>query len=372
MDLRTKFIGLNLNNPLIVSAGPLTGTGQGMVKAMEEGAGAVITKTIVNEVRPNVKPRVLYKEKGLYNIELYSDYSLEKWEQEIAYAKDREAIVIGSILGHSASEITYIGKKVESYGVDAIEMSLFSPHGEGIDGIVDSPEGLYAFTKALTESVNIPVIVKLSANVLNIGKLAREAKRGGAAALSGIDTVRAIPGVNLYTRKALLPTYGGYSGEGIRPIAFAALASMVQATNLPVSGVGGVSKGEHVLEFSMLGADTVQLCSSLMLNGYRHLKTILQELEDLMKNLNIESLDEVRGEALESLLSFEEIPKEPLVAFIKEKEECHHCPGYCQSVCLNRAIIKNNDGYTVDKEKCAGCGLCASVCPDQRISLSYG
>ncbi len=342
-----------------------------MVKAVERGAAAVITKTIVNEIRPNVRPRVMKNECGLYNIELYSDFSLEHWEKEIAYAKSHGVIVIGNILGHSASELTYTARKVESYGVDAIEISLFSPHGEGIDGIVDRPERLYELTKSVVDNVKIPVMVKLSANVSNVGNLAKEAKKAGAAALSGIDTVRAIPGVNLRTGKALLPTYGGYSGDGIRPISLAAVASMAQATNLPVSGVGGISKGSHVLEFIMLGANTIQLCSSVILNGYEHVSVILREMEEIMKELNIHSLEKIRGVALESLSSFEEIANEPLVARIMNNHRCDECTGLCKKACLYEAIDIKDGEYRVIEKQCTGCGLCPSVCPFDQIDMVY-
>lgn len=373
MNMNTKFVGLDLKNPLIVASGPLTGTGKGMVEASLNGAGAVITKTIVNEIRHNVRPRVIYKNKSVYNIELYSDNSLEQWEQEIDYAKKKGVKVIGSILGHTPSEIKYIGKKVESYGVDAIEMSLFSPHGEGLDGIVDSPKKLHEFTKALVDSVKVPVIVKLSANTLNIGKLAREAKRGGAASISGIDTIRAIPGVDIFKRKTFLPTYGGYSGEGIRPVSLAAVASMSQATNIPISGIGGITTGENVLEFLMLGATTVQVCSSIMINGYEHIKTIIKELEELMIKLNIANLEEIVGSALDSLLSFEEIPKEELVAFMKEGNDCKHCIGYCEKACLYGAIERNYErlDYILNKNLCTGCGLCIEVCPQNKFFLGH-
>ena len=85
MDLSVNFLGIPLKNPIIVSAGPLTSNGEMMKRAVHAGAGAVVTKTIANEIRPNVRPRLHMSKEGL-NIELYSDFSLEV-EHEIAYAK---------------------------------------------------------------------------------------------------------------------------------------------------------------------------------------------------------------------------------------------------------------------------------------------
>ena len=83
MDLSVEFMGLKLKNPIIIAAGPLTASGKMMRKAVEAGAGAVITKTITNEVRSNVRPRLVKSSLGMQNIELYSEYSLEEWENEI-------------------------------------------------------------------------------------------------------------------------------------------------------------------------------------------------------------------------------------------------------------------------------------------------
>ena len=93
-----------------------------------QGAGAVVTKTIANEIRPNVRPRLHMSKEGLNNIELYSDFSLEEWEHEIAYAKKHGAVVIANILGHTPSEIAYIAHKVERFGADAIELGVSCPH----------------------------------------------------------------------------------------------------------------------------------------------------------------------------------------------------------------------------------------------------
>ena len=83
MDLSVSFMGLTLKNPIIVAAGPLTGSGKMIKQAIEAGAAAVVTKTIVNETRQNVRPRLASNSLGMQNIELYSEYSLEEWEEEI-------------------------------------------------------------------------------------------------------------------------------------------------------------------------------------------------------------------------------------------------------------------------------------------------
>ncbi len=116
-----------------------------MRKAIDAGAGAVVTKTIVNEVRPNVRPRLVKRFEGMQNIELYSDFSLEEWEKEIAYAKNHGGIVIANGLAHTPSEMAYIALWVEKFGVDAIELGISSPYGEGLEVLGADPNKLFQF-----------------------------------------------------------------------------------------------------------------------------------------------------------------------------------------------------------------------------------
>ena len=370
MDLSVNFLGLSLKNPIIISAGPLTGSGRMMRKAIEAGVGAVVTKTIANEIRPNVRPRLVKGKSGLHNIELYSDFTLEEWEYEIAYAKKHGAVVIANILGHTSSEIAYIAQKVEQFGVDAVELGLSCPHGEGLDGVISEPSELYELTKAVVDRIKIPVMVKLSANTANVVKLAKAAEKAGASAISGIDTVRSIAGVDIERGQALLPTFGGYSGDAIRPIGLAAIASISQATSIPICGIGGITNYEHIVEYMMLGASTVQVCTSIILNGYEHISTLLDGLKSWMVQHGYENFDEIKGIALASLKSFEEIKQEPHVSQVIGSCKSIRCDK-CEKSCICEAIKLNNENVLVDTKQCTGCGLCASVCPQGIFELTW-
>lgn len=370
MSLSVNFMGIKLKNPVIVAASPLTGNGTMMRKAIDAGAGAVVTQTIANEVRYNVRPRIAANHLGMQNIELYSNLTLEQWEREIYYAKEKEAVIIANILAHTPSEMAYLAKKVEKFGVDAIELGISIPHGGGIEVITSNVERLYNLTKMAVDSVNIPVMVKFSANVSNLTILAKTVEKAGASAISAIDTVRCILGVDIDKGKALLPTYGGYSGEGIRPIALAAVAGISQAVKIPVSGIGGIDNYENVIEYLMLGASTVQICTSLMMNGYGRLGEILAGLEKWLEHKGYSSLEEIKGIALTSLKSFEEISVEPYIAKVKGKCNIEEC-GECVKACIYDAISIKDGLIIIDPRKCTGCGLCASLCKESNIYLDW-
>ncbi len=370
MSLSVDFLGMKLKNPIIVAASPLSGNGSMIRKAIDAGAGAVVTQTIANEVRPNVRPRIAANSFGMQNIELYSNLTLEEWEREIYYVKEKGAGIIANILAHTPSEMAYIAKKVERFGVDAIELGISIPHGEGVELLISDMQRLYNLTKMAVDSVSIPVMVKFSPNVSNLTALAKVVEKAGASAISAIDTIRAILGVDIDKGKALLPTYGGYSGNGIRPIALATVAGISQAVKIPVSGIGGIENYENVLEYIMLGASTVQLCTSLIMNGYDRINEILADLENWLERKGYSSLEDIRGQALSSLKSFEEISIEPYIAKTKGVCEVDEC-GICVKSCMYGAISTKNDIIVIDENKCTGCGLCVSLCNKGFIYLDW-
>ncbi len=342
-----------------------------MIRALDAGAAAVVTETILNEIRPNVRPRMINHGKGLQNIRLYSEFTLEEWEKEIALVKNHGGVVIANILAHSPSEMAFLGRTVERYGADALELGVSSPHGEGLEVLASDPASLYEMVKKVTDSVKIPVMVKLSPYVNNLAALASAAEKGGASGISAINTVRSIIGVNIDNMAPLLPTYGGYSGEPIRPIGLGAVATISQSVNLSISGIGGISRFEHLLEYIMLGADTCQLHSALILHGFDRIGKILDSLSEWMKKKSINSLSDIKGKALGRLKSFDEIILEPKVASVKKDCPDQNC-SKCINSCIFNAIRKDEKGsIRVNSRICSGCGLCNSICTSNCFSFVW-
>ena len=371
MDLTSDLMGIKLKNPLILSSGPMSRSGEMMIKALDAGASAVVTETILNEIRPNVRPRMINRGEGLQNIRLYSEFTLEEWEREIAMVKDHGGVVIANILAHSPSEMAFLGRTVEKYGADAIELGVSSPHGEGLAVLGSDPSSLFEMVKRVVDSVDIPVMVKLSPYVNNLAALARAAEKGGAKGISAINTVRSIMGVNIDDMVPLLPTYGGYSGEPIRPIGLGAVATICQTVDINVSGIGGISQFNHLLEYLMLGADTCQLQSALIFHGFELIGEILVSLEKWMEEKGYTSLSDVRGKALGSLKSFDEIVLEPKIASVVNECLIPNCMN-CINACLFNAISRDLQGkLIVDSQKCTGCGLCISLCKHNCFTMIW-
>jgi dihydroorotate dehydrogenase subfamily 1 len=370
-DLTVSFLGMKLKNPLIMAAGPLSRDGSAMKKALDAGVGAVITETIVNEASRNVRPRLVKRGDGLQNIRLYSEYSLEEWAVEIGRVKDAGGVCIANILGHTPSETAYIASFAEKAGADGLELNFASPHGEGIEVLSADPERVSHTVGTVVAAVGIPVMVKLSPNVSNIALLAKVAEHAGAAGVSAINTVRSIIGVDIESGSPLLPTFGGYSGDPIRPIGLAVVATVAQAVSLEVSGIGGVSRFEHILEYMMLGAGTVQIMTSVMLNGLDIVSELLEGLTTWLDTHGYASIGEIQGKALPNLKSFEEIPIEPYTARLVSPCPLPDCR-LCETACVYGAIDKAGPAdIRVHEKECTDCGLCVSVCPKKCFQMVW-
>ncbi len=366
-----KLMGLELKNPILTAAGPWAENAAGVQRCIDAGAAAVITETISLEARPRISPRLHTEDNKLFNTMIYSNMHLEEWEDEIRKIDRKDAKLICSIWGETASEIAYIAKKVEKMEADAIELSISAPIGSRHRFLTESAQDIYTYAKAAVDAVDIPVMVKLSYEAASSTDFLRDLEKAGVKAVSAIDSLKGLSGVDIENFRTMMPTYGGYTGESIRPISLATTAALQQYTSLQVVSSGGVMSHETVLEFIMLGAIAVQLASVIQCNGYSVITDILTSLDAWLDERNIMSVNDVRRSALPSLKVYEDIVPENLCATIKEtcsREDCL----LCSSSCLPDAVFLNeNNIIEVNEEYCDGCGLCVSRCPHQLLDLRW-
>ena len=366
--LQTKFLGMELPNPVMVAAGPWNRDGEGLRESLEAGAGAVVTESIVSDTMLDVRPRISSDRLGAQNIRMYSDIQIEGWEREMRIAKSAGGVVIASVSGHTPSELAYLASKMERYGADAIELSVSNPAAESLEVVASHADILFDMTKEVVSAVSIPVMVKLSQNTTNISKVAKAVKAAGGAGVTAINSVRGILSVDLETGIPSLSTYGGISGEYIRPLGLASVATIAQTVDIPICGVGGISSAEHVLEYMMLGASAVQVGTCAMIEGKSSISKIVQELEIWAQNHNVKNLSELRGKALDNLKAFDEIKFEPAVSRANGVPCSENC-SKCVNACMYQAISRSGDSIRIDRNKCTGCGLCASICPAKKLKL---
>ncbi len=368
--MKTEFLGLKLNSPIMISAGPWNRDGASIRKGIAAGAGAVVTESVVSDAFLDVRPRIAFDGFGAENIRLYSDIQVEGWEREMAIAKSDGGIVIASISAHTPSELAYLAIKMEKFGADAIELSISSPLGESLEVAASSPEKVFEMTQAVVQNVGVPVMVKLSQNATNLSRVAKAVKKAGGAGVSAINTIRCILGIDIETMRPMLPTYGGYSGAPVRPLGLASVATIAQTVDIPVCGIGGIGEYKHVLEYIMAGASAVQIGTAVMLHGVEIIGKINDELNAFAKEKNITALSKIRGKALDHLKSWEEIKVDPYISYV-DQERCDRVCDACVKCCTYDALKKEGQKILIDAEKCTGCGLCTFICPEKKFHLDW-
>ena len=272
-DLRSNFIGIKSPNPFWLASAPPTDKAYNVVRAFEAGWGGVVWKTLGEEGPPIVNvsgPRygaihgADRRLLGLNNIELITDRPLEVNLQEIKKVKrewpDR-AMIVSLMVPCEEKSWKAILPRVEDTGADAIELNFGCPHGmseRGMGAAVGQvPEYIQMVTEWCKQYSKLPVIVKLTPNITDIRNPARAAKRGGADAVSLINTINSIMGVDPYTLTMSPSTggkgsHGGYCGPAVKPIALNMVAEIARdplTAGLPISGIGGVGTWRDAVDF---------------------------------------------------------------------------------------------------------------------------
>jgi len=411
-DLRTTFAGVTSPNPFWLASAPPANSGAQVHKAFEAGWGGAVWKTIGAPVL-NVSNRYGawhyggQKMLAINNVELISDRPIEINLREIADVKrhwpDR-AVVVSAMVESAPEAWSDIVRRIEDTGADAIELNYGCPHGMSERGMGSAvgqvPEYCERITRWVKEAAQIPIIVKLTPNITNIVEPARAAVQAGANALSLINTINSIVGVDLDTLE-ITPNiggkggHGGYAGPAVKPIALNMLSALgtdkvVASSGLPISGMGGISTWQDAAEFLLLGATSLQVCTAVMHYGFRIIEDLCEGLANWMDSKGFASLSDLRGKALARISDFKNFDLAfRAVARINVDKciKCNLCYVACNDTAHQCIDLVNADGKIVEplaydvrsngkqealasrpqprvrEEDCVGCRLCHNVCP---------
>ena len=299
-DLRVDLAGIALRNPFLLASGVWGESGDSLRGAWEAGAGGVVTKSIGSEPRPGYpNPTVESWDRwGFLNAMGLPNPGIEEYPQEIATARGAGALVLGSVFGHDAEEFARLSEHIAGTGVAAIELNLSCPHAEGLGSEIGSdPAMVESITRAVVRSVRVPVIAKLTPNTHDIAALGRAAERGGAAAVSAINTVRGLS-INVDLRRPTLSHgLGGLSGPAIRPVGVACVWQLYKALHIPIVGVGGISTVNDALEYLLAGARAVEIGTAVAFDGIGVFGSLVRETGRRLDELGVARWDDLVGAA---------------------------------------------------------------------------
>jgi dihydroorotate dehydrogenase (NAD+) catalytic subunit len=270
-----------------------------MERIFKCGAGAIVTKSIGLKPREGyLNPTLVELEHGILNAMGLPNPGIKEFKEEIEKLKHSKIPTIGSVFGSNTEEFVELCRKMQSYNVDALELNMSCPHAKGYGLEIGSdPKLVKEITSNVKKSVDIPVFVKISPNLMNIVEIAEAAEKGGADGIVAINTVKAMK-IDLELKKPVLSNkIGGYSGKAIKPVGVRCVYDISKNVDIPVIGCGGITTGEDALEYIMAGASAVQIGSAIYYRGVDVFKKICKEIENWMQSHGYKNLGELVGVA---------------------------------------------------------------------------
>ncbi len=389
-DLTSTFVGIKSPNPFWLASAPPTDKEYNVRRAFEAGWGGVVWKTLGAEGPPVVNvngPRygAVYgadrRLLGLNNIELITDRPLQQNLREIKAVKrdypDR-AMVVSLMVPCEEEAWKAILPVVEETGADGIELNFGCPHGmseRGMGAAVGQvPEYIEMVARWCKQNTRMPVIVKLTPNITDIRKPAEAAKRGGADAVSLINTINSITSVDLDTMSPEPSidgkgSHGGYCGPAVKPIALSMVSEIArhgETAGIPISGIGGVTTWRDAAEFMALGCGNVQVCTAVMTYGFKIVSEMISGLSDWMDEKGHTSTADFVGSAVPNVTDWQYLNLNYVAKAKINQDSCISC-GRCYAACedtSHQAIAMSPDRtFSVIDAECVACNLCVDVCP---------
>ena len=330
------FTGITFEKPFLLSSAPPTESERNILRAFDAGWGGVVVKTIGLHPVQNVygartkffrtspdDNKVSMKKQpgsalhGSWNWELISDMPLDWWIPRIRRMKEAHPtkVVIASIMAGSGNDKELrawqtLTEGVQDAGADGIECNFSCPHMDrkdmgsniGRDNVLCS-----TVTEAVKAVAKIPVWTKLTPATQDIVEEAGACFRGGADAIVSSNTFPSLPLIDPETLEFEINvdgfvSSGGLGGPAILPISLANMAKMTKAfPDKAFSAIGGVSDFSQALSYFLLGAGTVQVCTSAMLdsaigpNVIKKLNAGLDEFLERHADKGWKSIEDFRG-----------------------------------------------------------------------------
>ncbi|MGP1398017.1 MAG: NAD-dependent dihydropyrimidine dehydrogenase subunit PreA [Inquilinaceae bacterium] len=399
-DIRNDFLGIRSPNPFWLASAPPTDKQYNVERAFRAGWGGVVWKTL-GEDPPVVNVSSRYgaigyngaRVAGFNNIELITDRPLDVNLREIKAVKrawpDR-AMIVSLMVPCEEEAWKAILARVEDCEADGIELNFGCPHGMSERGMGSAvgqvPEYVEMVTRWCKQHSRMPVIVKLTPNITDILMPARAARRGGADAVSLINTIQSIVSIDL-DQMAPTPvvdghgTHGGYCGPAVKPIALRMVGQIArdpECRGMAISAIGGVSTWRDAAEYMALGGGNVQVCTAAMAHGFKIVEDMASGLANWMDEKGYATLADFQGLAVPNFVEWQDLNMNFKTIAHIDQDLCIQC-GKCYVVCEDTshqsiAALRDEAGrrrYEIIDEECVGCNLCMHVCPvDDCITMN--
>jgi dihydroorotate dehydrogenase (NAD+) catalytic subunit len=290
--------GIPMKNPVMTASGTF-GYGEKFASLFDlNRLGAIIVKGLSLKPAPgNPPPRTVETCGGMLNAIGLENIGLAAFVKEkLPFLQSLDTPIILNIYGQNLDEYARLAERIHDLeGVAGIELNISCPNVKaGGVAFGTDPKMAFQVTKSVREKTRLPLIVKLSPNVTDVGTIARSVEEAGADAVSLINTITSMV-VDVETRRPKLANkVGGLSGPAIKPIALRMVWETVQAVALPVIGIGGIMDASDALEFLIVGAQAVQVGTANFVNPRATLE-IAEGLKNYLVEKDIPDISQVIG-----------------------------------------------------------------------------
>jgi len=297
-DLGVRIGDVELSNPVIVASGTFGYGGEfADIIDLNRLGGIVVKGLSLHVERGNKPPRIVETPGGMLNSIGLQNVGAEGFlEEKLPFLRQFDTAVIANIWGRTIEEYVGVAERLDgAEGLDALELNISCPNiKQGGISFGTDPRQTEEVTRAVREASSLPLWVKLTPGVTDIGVLARAAEAGGADALSVINTLRGMT-VDVESRRpTLASTFGGLSGPAILPVALYMVFETRRATSLPILGIGGIEGLQQALQFFIIGASAVQVGTANFYDPTVSVR-LVDELEEWCVENGLGSIDELVG-----------------------------------------------------------------------------
>lgn len=298
-NLKINIAGVTFKNPVMVASGTF-GYGEEFEKHIDLNAlGGIVTKSITLKERAgHPPPRTCETKAGMLNAIGLANVGVQRFiEEKLPFLKKFDTAIVVNVAGSSVAEYVEVCRLLESAGgFDMIELNVSCPNVDkgGMEFGTDA-DALSKVVREIASATTRPIMVKLSPNVTSIVDMAQAAERGGASAISLINTLVGMA-VDIHTRRSLLSNgTGGLSGPAIKPVAIAMINKIFGKISIPIVGMGGISGVEDAVEFMLVGSTGIQVGTANFIDPTTSVN-IIGGLERYLKQYNMADVNDLIGQ----------------------------------------------------------------------------
>ncbi len=300
-DLKTKYMGLELKNPIIVGSSGLTNSIENIIEARANGAAAVVLKSLfeeqifqdVNKTMAEDEYSNAYPEALDYISNYSKDFTVDKYLQLIKEAKAAVDIpIIASINCVTSNDWISFAKQIEDAGADALELNIFILPSDPRKNSVDNEKVYFEIIEKVQKVVKIPIAVKLSYYFSGLAKTALSLSWTGISGMVLFNRFFS-PDIDIDTFE-VKPTNVFSSPEELS-ISLRWVAMLSSRLHCDIAASTGIHDGNAVIKQLLAGAKAVQLSSILYKKGFGEIKGMLKDLEAYMDKHKFKSIAEFNG-----------------------------------------------------------------------------